>query len=155
MFSFRICMSILYIHVYTHILSPGMIWDDPTSSARLPKWSNVTARQITHHYHFFWEDFWRFLSCMDLYGIFGGNQYQLPVPTSWHFFFGEDVGRFLQSAVWLWMCFKHSTHLDLFVNKFMGCLIDFVNCKTEPLAWSCFRNVSNILMNCAADVSLP
>jgi len=50
------------------------------------------------------------------------------------FFFGEDVGKFLQSAAWLWMCFKHSTDLDLFVNKFMGCLIDFVNCKTEPLA---------------------
>ena len=94
MFSFRICMSILYIHVYTHILSPGMIWDDPTSSARLPKWSNVTARQITHHYHFFWEDFWRFLSCMDLYGIFGGNQYQLPVPTSWHFFLGKMLEDF-------------------------------------------------------------
>jgi hypothetical protein len=45
--------------------------------------------------------------------------------------------------------------LDLFVNKFMVCLIDFVKCKTEPLAWSCFRNLSNILMSCAADVSLP
>ena len=141
-------------------VSPGTIWDDPkianyhldglklpTSSARLPKWSNVTARQITRHYHFFGEDFWRFLSCMDLDGIFLGTstnyQYQLPVPTSWHFW-GEDLGRFLKSAAWRWLCFKHSTDLDVFVNKFMGCLIDFVKCKTESLAWSCFRNLSNI-----------
>ena len=155
MFSFRICMSILYIYMYIHIYHllewSGMIRPAPPGFPSGPM--SLPGRLLTITIFL-----GRFLKISIMYGslwYFFGE----PVPTTstnfMAFFFGEDVGRFLQSAAWLWMCFKHSTDLDMFVNKFMGCLIDFVNCKTEPLAWSCFRNVSNILMSCAADVSLP